>query len=143
MVLEYLAELNQGRKRRGHTHTAAAWFLELQSVRDAAGAAAWSAAPFERTRVPDADLAMHVVTGSPNETDVAISYADIFEQGVSSRERETIIGWVQLVQRCLPDTPEGNARRSTLGLINRTLSQGLSAARRNHHHRRPNCGRCR
>ncbi len=127
VVLDHLAAANRSSRRKGAAQVIEAWTTQLQAVRDAAGAAPWSAAPYERTRVPDAELALHIVTGSPDEAAIAASYERIFEQGVSTRERETIIRWIELVQACLPSTPQGDERRASLDLIRRVLQQWVSA----------------
>ncbi len=57
---------------------------------------------------------------------MAAAYEDIFEEGVSGRERETIMRWVELVQACLPATAQGDERRTTLDVIRRVLRQWVN-----------------
>ncbi|MGD9960115.1 CHAT domain-containing protein [Nocardioides sp.] len=121
VILEYLAAANQPRSRT-LSRKCAGWAEEIEGVKTAAEAAPWSAAPYERTRAADALLAHHVVTGTPDQSVVAETYGRIFEQGVSTRERETIVRWIELIQACLPPQfKEANERRSSLEGIRRAL----------------------
>lgn len=98
----------------------------LRAILTEAEDAPWSSAPFERVRVADAKLALHVVTGTPLAADVVAAYTSVFRKGVSKRERDTILHWVELVERCLP---RNDPRHQPLQEIAEALSDWVEVPR--------------
>ncbi|UYM06564.1 CHAT domain-containing protein [Solicola gregarius] len=94
----------------------------IRQVRKLAEEAPWSAAPFERLRLADADLALHVVGGTPAAADVAEAYTRVFDKGLSKRERATAMQWIALLHECLPREGDvARQRRQTIQQVEMTV----------------------
>ena len=85
-------------------------FERAECLVEAAVAAPWSSAPFQRQRLADAALLQHLLRGAPPEADVLDGYERAFQKGASPREREAVTMMLELLLRVLP---ESAARRQT------------------------------
>ena len=75
---------------------------KVECVKARAATAPWSTAPFERLREPDADLVLHLLDEKPSFDDVGVSYRRVFDKGISVREREAIVEYLDWILGCLP-----------------------------------------
>lgn len=80
--------------------------------------APWSSEPFERQRIADAELALHLLAGQPLKEQVLSSYERAFRKGVSLRECEAVLLYLELIYRALPP---GSPRRESVDFLRRGL----------------------
>ncbi|MBD8869308.1 CHAT domain-containing protein [Nocardioides donggukensis] len=115
-----LAWLQWHRRQRRASRPAPAT-LENRAVaaHEAAVQAPWSSEPFERQRVADAELALHLLTGRPGWEQVRAGYERAFRKSVSVREREAVVLYLELIHRVLPP---GSPRLASVDRLRRSLA---------------------
>lgn len=103
------------------------WRRHIRELAQAAADAPWSTAPYERTRMAFLDLTSHVVLGDPGVERVAARFTCAFDKGVSRRERESTLQWIDLLLACMADAGEQTARaRDALARLHELLERWLS-----------------
>jgi hypothetical protein len=88
----------------------------------------WSMVPFERLRLPDADLVLYLLDDSPDGSgvskadDVRRGYERVFRDGVSNRERKVIASYMEMLAESIPDEERFKTKREKLAEMARSIN---------------------
>lgn len=131
-VLAHLAHLRRprGGSSRGRQRELDERRSLLESVRARAQESPWSSALYERLRLPDTELALHIVgaaSASPGDV-VAAMYHRVLDEGLSRRERMTVRDWALLVDRCLPEKADLAELHGLLGRLAEAMDPATKQA---------------
>ena len=125
VALEWLLLVYQGEtKSRAGKKQIAQMVAKVREKRDIATGGVWSMAPFERLRVPDADLLLYLLHDDPTMDQVKDGYLRVFREGASNRERKVIARYVEFLASCLPSEPDFAQKTDDLKSISAVIESG-------------------